>query len=88
MPNKDNASLTNNLSVFDLREYLTLEHEDKKKSPYDVSGWELIHAKNIPVQLNGSDCGVFACKFAEYLTRDAPISFSQVNMKLKYVLLQ
>ncbi|PIK44981.1 putative sentrin-specific protease 1 [Apostichopus japonicus] len=61
-----------------LKEYLTSEHEDKKKSPYDVSGWELIHAKNIPLQLNGSDCGVFACKFAEYLTRDAPISFSQV----------
>ena len=29
--------------------------------------------------MNGSDCGVFTCKFAEYITRDAKITFSQVN---------
>jgi Ulp1 family protease len=29
--------------------------------------------------MNGSDCGMFACKFAEYITRDAAISFTQVS---------
>jgi len=29
--------------------------------------------------MNGSDCGMFACKFAEYITRDARISFTQVS---------
>ena len=27
--------------------------------------------------MNGSDCGMFACKFAEYLSRRARISFTQ-----------
>lgn len=29
--------------------------------------------------MNGSDCGVFSCKYAEYLSRDAPFTFSQVS---------
>ncbi len=36
--------------------------------------------KNIPQQMNGSDCGMFACKFAEYLSRDAEVTFSQEDM--------
>jgi len=35
--------------------------------------------QDIPQQMNGSDCGMFACKFAEYVTRDARITFSQVT---------
>ena len=35
--------------------------------------------QDIPQQMNGSDCGMFACKFAEYITRDARITFSQVT---------
>ncbi|VDK47313.1 unnamed protein product [Gongylonema pulchrum] len=30
--------------------------------------------------MNGSDCGMFACKFAEYASRRARISFSQEHM--------
>ena len=30
--------------------------------------------------MNGSDCGMFACKFAEYLSRDAALSFTQEHM--------
>jgi len=30
--------------------------------------------------MNGSDCGMFACKFAEYVTRDARITFTQVKI--------
>jgi len=29
--------------------------------------------------MNGSDCGMFSCKYAEYVTRNAPISFIQVG---------
>lgn len=36
--------------------------------------------KDIPRQMNGSDCGMFACKFAEYLSRDADITFGQEEM--------
>ncbi len=35
--------------------------------------------QEIPKQLNGSDCGVFACKFADFASRDARITFTQVS---------
>lgn len=34
--------------------------------------------QDIPQQMNGSDCGVFSCKYAEYLSRNASFTFSQV----------
>ncbi|KAI4466232.1 sentrin/sumo-specific protease [Holotrichia oblita] len=60
--------------------YLEDEHLDKKKSEFEVSDWRLTNAKDIPQQMNGSDCGMFACTFAEVLTRDAEINFSQEHM--------
>lgn len=63
-----------------LLEYLHQEHQDKKKSPYNTDDWSLENVKNIPQQMNGSDCGMFSCKFAEYLARDAHITFNQEHM--------
>lgn len=60
--------------------YLMMEHVDKKGEEFHPSGWLLINVKNCPQQLNSWDCGVFACMFAEYLSRDAPLNFSQKNM--------
>ena len=39
----------------------------------------IVYKQGIPQQMNGSDCGMFACKFAEYITRGAQITFSQVS---------
>lgn len=36
--------------------------------------------QDIPQQMNGSDCGVFTCKFAEYASRRAKITFTQAHM--------
>jgi len=70
-----------NISCLDaLLKYLQDEHMDKKKSPFDTSSFNSEIVKDIPQQMNGSDCGMFTCKFAEYLSRDAPISFSQEDM--------
>lgn len=33
-----------------------------------------------PKQKNGDDCGVFLCKFIDYISRDAPINFSQEDI--------
>jgi sentrin-specific protease 1 len=52
---------------------------DKKKTTLDTSNLEKVNVKDIPKQMNGSDCGMFACKFAEYLSRNAAISFTQVK---------
>ncbi|XP_071955999.1 uncharacterized protein [Antedon mediterranea] len=63
-----------------LKQYLYDEHVDKKQSELDMTGWKLITCSNLPQQMNGSDCGMFACKYAEYICRDAPITFTQEDM--------
>ncbi|CAG9534952.1 unnamed protein product [Cercopithifilaria johnstoni] len=63
-----------------LSEYLCEESLDKKKQEFDLSGWQLMNRYDIPQQMNGSDCGMFACKFAEYASRRAQISFNQEHM--------
>jgi len=61
--------------------YLMLEYDDKKGKDFQASGWILMNVKNCPQQMNLWDCGVFVCMFAEYLSRDAPLNFSQKNME-------
>ncbi|KAH0629023.1 hypothetical protein JD844_010766 [Phrynosoma platyrhinos] len=36
--------------------------------------------KEIPQQMNGSDCGMFACKYADCISKDKPINFTQQHM--------
>ncbi|XP_028848524.1 sentrin-specific protease 1 [Denticeps clupeoides] len=65
-----------------LLNYLKQESKDKRKKELDASGWTL-HSKKrneIPQQMNGSDCGMFTCKYAEYVTKDRPITFTQKHM--------
>ncbi|KAI1723736.1 sentrin-specific protease [Ditylenchus destructor] len=63
-----------------IKDYLKLEHKDKKHEEYDTSDWKTVCRKDIPRQLNGSDCGMFSCKFAEFASRRAEIVFDQRNM--------
>ena len=63
-----------------LLSYLESEHMDKKKTPFDTSGFELENVKDIPRQMNGSDCGMFTLKYSEYLSRNASITFTQDDM--------
>lgn len=63
-----------------LLEYIKAEHLDKKKIAYRTAAWKLECAKDIPEQMNGSDCGMFSCKFAEFKSRLAPLDFTQEDM--------
>ncbi|XP_013178767.1 PREDICTED: sentrin-specific protease 1-like isoform X1 [Papilio xuthus] len=63
-----------------LLQYLRDEHQDKKGQPFDDKDWKTENLKNIPQQMNGSDCGMFACTFAEFACRDEPYSFTQAHM--------
>uniref|UniRef100_A0A1E1XC93 Putative sentrin/sumo-specific protease n=1 Tax=Amblyomma aureolatum TaxID=187763 RepID=A0A1E1XC93_9ACAR len=63
-----------------LRDYLQEESRDKRQKELDLSNWTCEAVKDIPHQMNGSDCGMFALKYAEYITRDAKITFNQRNM--------
>ena len=38
------------------------------------------YSQEIPEQLNGCDCGVFTCKYAEYLSQDKAFDFDQGDM--------
>ncbi|XP_074081757.1 sentrin-specific protease 1 isoform X2 [Macrotis lagotis] len=65
-----------------LLQYLKQESLDKKRKEFDTNGWLLLSKKSqeIPQQMNGSDCGMFACKYADCITKDRPINFTQQHM--------
>ncbi|XP_078064570.1 sentrin-specific protease 1-like, partial [Mustelus asterias] len=62
-----------------LLRYLKQESLDKKSREFDASGWVLgsKSSREIPQQMNGSDCGMFTCKYADYISKDQPIRFTQ-----------
>ncbi|XP_033899653.2 sentrin-specific protease 2 isoform X2 [Acipenser ruthenus] len=65
-----------------LLHYLKEEFKSKKSKDLEVSKWTVTSAKSneIPQQMNGSDCGVFACKYADYIARAKPMTFTQHHM--------
>ena len=63
-----------------LDKYLKDEHKEKKGSTMDDSGWTRKIAMDILQQMNGSNCGMFTCKFAEYISRRAKISFREKDI--------
>ncbi|XP_040916384.1 sentrin-specific protease 2 isoform X2 [Toxotes jaculatrix] len=64
--------------------YLKEEHKAKKGRELDSAKWTIgsLRATEIPQQKNGSDCGVFACKYADYIAKGRPLTFKQCHMPL------
>ncbi|XP_047099759.1 uncharacterized protein LOC124717097 [Schistocerca piceifrons] len=60
--------------------YLNEECAQRSVEPLSEEIWQIRCAKDIPKQSNNSDCGVFMCKYAECITRDAKLEFSQNDM--------
>ncbi|NXX84135.1 SENP2 protease, partial [Urocolius indicus] len=62
--------------------YLQAEHLEKNKQELSCWEWSLcsVEPHEIPQQLNGSDCGVFLCKYVDVLSQDKPITFTQIHM--------
>uniref|UniRef100_A0ABM5FPC8 Sentrin-specific protease 1 isoform X2 n=1 Tax=Pogona vitticeps TaxID=103695 RepID=A0ABM5FPC8_9SAUR len=65
-----------------LLQYLKQESLDKKRKEFDTNGWMLFskRSQEIPQQMNGSDCGMFTCKYADCISKDKPINFTQQHM--------
>lgn len=67
-----------------VRKYLMQELEIKTLVQTNKEDWTLVYSKTFPQQDNGSDCGVFACMAAEYVTRTMEKQdwrFSQKHMQ-------
>eukprot|EP00953_Heterococcus_sp_UTEX-ZZ885_P019118 10679-Heterococcus_DN1.PRE.1 len=63
-----------------LEQWLDDEHVTRKGSECAIE-WELVPTlPTVPQQSNGSDCGVFSCMFADYISEDLPLQFSQADM--------
>ncbi|XP_062975255.1 sentrin-specific protease 1 [Elgaria multicarinata webbii] len=78
----DSMGGTDNDACKILLHYLKQESVDKKRKEFDTNGWMLLskRSQEIPQQMNGSDCGMFACKYADSITKDKPINFTQQHM--------
>ncbi|XP_052598807.1 sentrin-specific protease 2-like [Peromyscus californicus insignis] len=65
-------------------EYLQIESKTRRNIELDPLEWKRysMTSKEIPQQLNGSDCGIFTCKYADYISRDQPLTFSQQHMSI------
>lgn len=70
-----------------LKKYLKDEWKDKKYSvdsslnpEFNLDGWVEYVPTDIPRQTNGYDCGIFACKYADYISRDFDFDFSQADI--------
>ncbi len=58
------------------------ERENKKGDELDVDVWEKVPmTSKMPQQNNSDDCGVFVCKFADFITRGAEVTFEARHMK-------
>ena len=71
----------NNECLNNIKKYIQLEYLNKKKLQLkDIHKWQCIQLKNIPLQLNSYDCGVFLCMNAKLIVLGnfSESSFSQV----------
>ena len=65
-----------------LMQYVKDEWKAKKGGELpDADEWNLVTCEpDTPSQHNGFDCGVFTCMFADFLSMDRPLAFSQEHI--------
>lgn len=78
----DSLRGSEDLVLIHLRKWIEDESMDKKKVPFDTSGFQDVAYKaGTPQQRNGYDCGVFMTRTADFLARDGVLNFGQEHME-------
>ena len=63
--------------------YLGDEAKKRNIAGFDAADWTLIPSVDgTPQQNNGTDCGVFTVMFADFITDDLQLVFSQTDINL------
>ncbi|EDW04455.1 GH23254 [Drosophila grimshawi] len=77
----DSFNIPNPTVLNALRNFLIEQSLARKlETPLTLKDFQVQHATNVPRQTNTSDCGVFSCMFAKYITRNKSLTFSQKDM--------
>jgi len=63
-----------------LAKYIVDEVKDKSGQQMDVLSWKHEGVKNLPLQDNGWDCGMFMLKYIDFYSRDMDLIFGQKQM--------
>jgi hypothetical protein len=58
----------------------TIFFKDSLLHAFELKYLNFFCPQKIPQQMNGSDCGMFACTLAEYICSGADVSFTQQDM--------
>ncbi|CAH8358823.1 unnamed protein product [Eruca vesicaria subsp. sativa] len=60
--------------------YFVDEVKDKNGKTIDVGSWDMECVKDLPLQQNGYDCGMFMLKYIDFFSRGLGLQFSQTDM--------
>uniref|UniRef100_A0A0D9Y8B2 Ubiquitin-like protease family profile domain-containing protein n=1 Tax=Oryza glumipatula TaxID=40148 RepID=A0A0D9Y8B2_9ORYZ len=83
------VSIRENLMAFEIpfltstevmARYLVDEVKDKSGQHIDALSWKQEGVKNLPLQENGWDCGMFMLKYIDFYSRDMGLTFGQKHM--------
>ena len=61
--------------------FLKFEHLAKKNKEFQFSDFKVESMTDIPKQENGFDCGMYLMKYADFLSRNVPLTFTQEKME-------
>lgn len=70
----------NNTKTLELLTDFVVQESKSQHYKFEIAHWQIQQNQNTPIQTNGTDCGVFMCAIAEYLTRESKLNFSQNHM--------
>jgi sentrin-specific protease 1 len=61
--------------------YFVDEVKDKSGQQIDALSWKQEGVKNLPLQENGWDCGMFMLKYIDFYSRNMDLIFGQKHMR-------